>query len=131
MRLRYQTERQQSGLAVRRGDLPKRGDVVSVTGAIGAGDEAGTFHAVVQHLATPDGDGPYATVQLETHTFQLPGGAIFGMGTATPGAESVYAIVGGTGRYLGASGSYVGRQSPFETGGDGTALFTLNLNPGR
>jgi len=120
-----------TGIGLQRGEMPKRGDVVTVTGVVSVGEESGTFRAVVQHLATPDGHGPYATVQQETHTFLLPGGAIFGMGSAAPGADGVYAIVGGTGRYSGASGSYLGRQRPFETGGDGTALFTLNLNPGR
>lgn len=118
---------------LRRGDIPKRGDHVSVTGAVAvAGSrDAGRFFASVQHLDNPAGHGPYALVQLETHTFQLPGGTLIGVGTMIPGQESSYAIVGGTGDYLGASGSYTGRQSPFEIGGDGTAQFTLTLNPGR
>ena len=41
--------------------------------------------------------------------------------------ENVFAIVGGTGKYLGVTGSYVARQNPLETGGDGTAEFTLTL----
>ena len=41
--------------------------------------------------------------------------------------EGSYAIVGGTGRYAGASGTYTARQSLRELGGDGTAEFTLNL----
>ncbi len=121
-----------SGL--RRGDLPKRGDLVSLTGALSIAPGSGTvgaFFASVQHLDSPTGHGPYATVQLETHTFQLPDGTLFGMGTTMAGSENTYAIVGGTGRYLGASGSYTGQQSPIETGGDGTAIFTLTLNSGR
>ncbi len=119
---------------LKRGDLPKRGDQVSVTGAlsIAPGTESvGSFFASVQHLNSPAGHGPYATVQLETHTFQLPDGTLFGMGTTMAGLANTYAIVGGTGRYLGASGSYTGQQSPLETGGDGTAIFTLTLNSGR
>ena len=123
-----------SAPGLRRGDLPKRGDHVSVTGVVamaGGTEESGAFFASVQHLDSPAGHGSYAQAQLETHTFQLPGGTLFGMGTTIRGQQSSYAIVGGTGKYLGASGSYIGKQSPFETGGDGTAQFTLTLNSGR
>ncbi len=123
-----------SAPGLRRGDLPKRGDHVSVTGVVavaGSTDEAGAFFASVQHLDNPAGHGSHALAQLETHTFQLPGGTLLGMGTTIRGQESSYAIVGGTGKYLGASGSYVGQQNPFETGGNGTAQFTLTLHSGR
>jgi hypothetical protein len=123
-----------TGSGLRRGDLPKRGDQVSLTGTLSSdasSDMVGSFFASVQHLDSPAGHGPYSAVQLETHTFQLPDGALFGMGTTIAGAESTFAIIGGTGRYLGATGSYTGRQSPLETGGDGTATFTLTLNSGR
>ena len=83
------------------------------------------------HLDNPVGHGPYATAQMETHTFVLPGGNLVGVGTTTPGAESAFAIVGGIGRFVGGSGSYVARQSPLKTGGDGTAHFVLTLNSGR
>jgi hypothetical protein len=121
-----------SGL--KRGDLPKRGDQVSVSGTLSiapATDAVGSFFASVQHLDSRVGHGSYATVQQETHTFQLPEGTLFGIGTTVPGADGAFAIVGGTGRYLGASGSYVAQQNPFETGGDGTAVFTITLNSGR
>ncbi len=111
-----------SGL--KRGDLPKRGDQVSVSGTLimnPGTDAVGSFFASVQHLDSRVGHGSYATVQQETHTFQLPDGTLFGMGTTVPGAGGAFAIVGGTGRYLGASGSYVAQQNPFETGGDGSA----------
>ena len=49
------------------------------------------------------------------------------MGTAAPGAGGVFTILGGSGRYLGATGSYVAEQNPVETGGDGSARFTLTL----
>ena len=42
-------------------------------------------------------------------------------------AENVYAVVGGTGRYAGARGSYTARQHPQELEGDGTAEFALRL----
>jgi hypothetical protein len=59
----------------------------------------------VQHLDVPGNHGPFAPAQLETHTFRLPGGTLVGMGTATPEGESVFAIIGGTGRFPGATGS--------------------------
>ena len=63
---------------------------------------------------------------LEFHTFTLGDDAIFGMGIAAD-EGSRFAIVGGSGRYLGARGSYVAEQSPFQVGGDGTARFVLTL----
>jgi hypothetical protein len=119
---------------LRRGELPKRGDQVSISGALSHAPgeaEVGTFFASVVHLDGTIGHGPYSSAQLETHTFQLPGGTLVGMGTTTGSGENVFAIVGGTGRYLGATGSYVSKQSPLETGGDGTAEFILSFKPGR
>lgn len=119
---------------LRRGELPKRGDQVSISGTLSRapGDPGvGTFFASVLHMDVTAGHGPYSSAKLETHTFQLPGGTLVGMGTSTGGGEDVFAIVGGTGHFLGASGSYVSKQSPLETGGDGTAEFTLTIKSGR
>ena len=63
---------------------------------------------------------------VESHAFRLPDGTIHGMGTAD-GADSVFAIVGGTGRYVGARGSYTARHMPIELGGDGSAAFTMTF----
>ncbi len=65
-------------------------------------------------------------VALHLHTFELDEGTILGIG-ANRLDEGSYAIVGGTGRYAGATGTYTARQSLRELGGDGTAEFTLNL----
>jgi hypothetical protein len=65
---------------------------------------------------------------LELHTFALDGeGQIFGVGAAGDG-NATFAVIGGTGRYSGARGSYVAAQSLRELGGDGTAEFTLILD---
>ena len=45
-----------------------------------------------------------------------------------PEARITGTFVGGTGRFAGATGSYTARQSPRETGGDGTAEFILTLS---
>jgi hypothetical protein len=119
---------------LRRGELPKRGDLVSVSGSLtveGSPVESGTFIASVQHLDTPGSHGPYSADQLETHTFRLNSGTLVGVGTASPFGESVFAIVGGTGRYLGVTGSYTAVQSPLETGGDGSAQFKFTIHSGR
>ena len=53
--------------------------------------------------------------------------SIFGVGAGALG-PATFAVIGGTGRYSGATGSYVARQSRRELGGDGTAEFTLTLD---
>src|SRR5215208_1668001 len=63
---------------------------------------------------------------LESHTFRLPAGTILGIGSHVEG-ESVFSIIGGTGAYAGARGSYSSSQFLREHGGDGTAEFVLNL----
>lgn len=64
---------------------------------------------------------------IEVHTFDLEHGQIFGVGASSE-AAGTFAVIGGTGRYAGANGSYVARQSLRELGGDGTAEFTLTLD---
>jgi hypothetical protein len=88
------------------------GTIVDETGA-----ELGSFRAA----ALP---GPAASFQL--HTFELGGGTLLGVGGGAL-REAIYAVVGGTGRYAGVSGSYVARQFPREAGGDGTAEFMFTL----
>ena len=41
--------------------------------------------------------------------------------------DATFTIVGGTGRYLGASGTYHAAQRPREHGGDGTATLTFDI----
>jgi hypothetical protein len=130
----YGREWSMSAPGLRRGDLPTRGQQVSVTGILATtleGEPAGAFFATVAHLDNATDHGPFASVQMESHTFQLGDGALIGMGSTTPGERGVFAVVGGTGRYLGATGSYVALQNPVEIGGDGTAEFTFTLNSGR
>ena len=80
------------------------------------GGELGTFRA-----STLPGLG----AAFALHTFELTDGTILGIGASRMDAE--FAIVGGTGRYAGATGTYTATQSPRETGGDGTARFTLDI----
>jgi hypothetical protein len=111
------------------GVLPERGDRVTISGVLSGspgGPPIGTFFATSMHLDTVDA-ARFATAEMQMHTMKLPEGNLVGMGTAVAGEATTYAVVGGTGRYLGATGSYSAVQDPFEVGGDGTALITLNL----
>lgn len=79
------------------------------------------------HAAAPSQPGGlFADASLELHTFTLEDGTLLGMGSSIKGV-SVFSIVGGTGRYQGARGSYNARQGIPELGGDGTASFEIDL----
>lgn len=90
------------------------------------GKKVGEFYSAYFATLAPFGATPFAAAAVEMHTFNLTDGTILGMGSHWDGAGS-YAIVGGTGRYLGASGSYTAKQRPVDLGGDGTAEFVLDL----
>ena len=109
----------------RRGELPQPGDRMSMFGELfdKKGERVGEFYSACFCMPAPGG-GQVANVEL--HNLTLPGGTLSAMGTAMAG-PNVFTIVGGTGRYQGATGSYVAEQRPFELGGDGTADFALTL----
>jgi hypothetical protein len=69
---------------------------------------------------------PEAAGGLQLHTFELEGGTLLGMGAATAG-EGTFAIVGGTGRYRGAAGSYTARVGADASGRLASAQFTFDL----
>jgi hypothetical protein len=83
-------------------------------------------HFTAAHLTH---NSPFAAgaSSLEIHTFALKDGTIHGLGSVARGVEGHFVILGGTGRYAGASGSYVARQNSRELGGNGTAEFHLTL----
>ena len=91
------------------------------------GTKVGEFSSAVFALGSPFGVMPAGATSLEYHSFNLHDGTIIGLGTGAAGGESVFAIVGGTGRYAGARGTYVAHQRPRELGGNGTAEFRLTL----
>jgi hypothetical protein len=91
------------------------------------GTPMGGFTATYIGLPQAAANGRLASV--EQHVFTLPGGSLMGSGMTAPGfdTEDEFAIVGGTGKYAGARGTFVLRQSPLEFGGDGTATITFRL----
>lgn len=117
---------------LRPGQLPDRGQRLLGRGELldrPNGQKVGDFFATAFGIDSAGRAGPDGAATLELHTFNLADGSIIGTGTAKASvdADDVFAIVGGTGRYVGARGSYVARQQPLELGGDGTASFTLTL----
>ena len=60
------------------------------------------------------------------HRIDLGDGGLIAVGPGTLD-DATFVIVGGTGRYLGASGTYHAVQRPREHGGDGTATFTFDI----
>jgi hypothetical protein len=108
------------------GHGPVAGERTALSGKLvdDSGAAIGDFFVSSTTFGSPLDDAPST---VESHTFRLPDGTIHGMGTADAGRDSVFAIVGGTGRYLGARGSYTARHMPIELGGDGSAAFTMTF----
>ena len=111
-----------SGRAMGHG--PEAGERSALTGELvdGGGTTLGNFYISSTTFGSQL-DLPGAVPVVESHTFRLPDGTIHGMGTA----DDAFAIVGGTGRYLGARGSYTATHMPIELGGDGSAAFRMTF----
>ncbi len=97
------------------GQLPPPGTPVYPAGTLRSesGDVVGSFRA---------GAGQEGMV---SHRIELADGAILGVGPAALTHET-FTIVGGTGRYTGAGGTYELQQNPLPIG-DGSAALTLNV----
>jgi hypothetical protein len=89
--------------AIQPGRRPTKTDVAAPLGKLRDRRDrpAGEFHAA---LLPGSGDA------LEFHQFRLKDGTILGMGVGGLSGGS-FAIVGGTGRFAGATGSYVARRA--------------------
>ena len=111
----------------RAGIGPEPGDRVTVSGELA--DESGTRLGSFSGSCFCVSDAGDGVGGVELHTLNLGDGTVHGMGTTTPGLDeaATFAVVGGTGRFEGASGSYVIRQRAVEFGGDGSADVELTL----
>ncbi len=87
----------------------------------------GQFYGSRLAIQAAPGGHTRADASVEVHTFVLPEGTLIGMGTSVLG-KAVFAIVGGTGAYANAKGSYAATQRLRELGGNGTAEFDLTLS---
>jgi len=111
----------------RLGELPTEGERISVRGDLiddRDGKPVGEFYAA--GFAIGGGSHPAQGERLELHTFKLRDGTIIGSGTAGQ-LEGTFAILGGTGSYASARGTYIARQRHEDFGGDGSAEFVLKL----
>jgi len=109
------------------GQLPREGERTSIRGDLHSepgGAPVGEFFASA--IALGGTSHPAQAERHETHTFKLHDGSIFGTGV-TGAVEGSFAVLGGTGRYAGAQGTYVARQGHEELGGDGAAEFVFDL----
>ena len=108
--------------------LPGKGDAYSVYGELyePSGVKAGEFFSRNLGVDSPFQITGAGVGSFEIHTLSLEGGTIVGVGIGG-GAERSYAIVGGTGKYAGARGSYLARQDTYGLGGVGKAELLLTL----
>lgn len=118
----------------RRGVLPQQGERSASFGQLlqaPGGEKIGEFYASSFQFGSPFGHSEVAAQAMEMHHFNFADGTIVGMGAPGASGTSVHAIIGGTGRYEGASGSYTARQEPLDLGGDGSAEFNFRIILGR
>lgn len=109
--------------------VPSKGDSYSVYGELLTspdGDKCGEFYAACLAIDSPFQVTGEGIGSLEIHTLVLAGGSIVAMG-AGGGVERSFAIVGGTGKYTGARGSYTANQDTYGLGGSGSAALKLRL----
>lgn len=121
----------------RRGQLrPGRGRVPTTPPSVHGGElrdavdgpAVGTFQANA-FLTEASLPGSPATPGLEIQTFALEGGTLFGLGAAPgPGGERACAVVGGTGRFARAQGSYVERPADDTRARQGLVEFVFRLS---
>ena len=110
------------------GKVPGKGERYAVYGELTdrSGEKVGEFFSQNVGLDSPFQITGEGTGAFEIHTLSIPGGTIVGVGVGA-GRERNYAIVGGTGKYVGARGSYLAKQDTYGLGGDGKAEILLTL----
>jgi hypothetical protein len=91
------------------------------------GEACGELTANTFSESGPFGPPSSLTSALELQTLRLRDGTLFGLGAPKSGEceERAFAVLGGTGRFAGARGSYLER--PTACGDQGAAEFTIRL----
>ncbi len=93
------------------GELPIASNTVHRKGDLSAaidGQKTGEFSATCFFPVSSFGTRNSSGTNMELHTFALGEDTLFGMGSSnSAGPGQVFAILGGTGRFNGARGSYV------------------------
>lgn len=110
------------------GRIPGNGQRYSIYGELldPSGEKAGEFYSMAVGIDSPFQVTGMGIGSMEVHTLSLTGGTIVGVGGGG-GTERTFAIVGGTGKYAGARGTYLARQNTYGLGGDGKAELLLTL----
>jgi hypothetical protein len=100
------------------------GDLLDTQG----NETIGSFHTNGFCLETRLGSPLPSESNIAFQTFVLAEGSLFGLGGGpSPGGERTCAVLGGTGRYAGAQGTYVERVPSRPAGRDAVEfVFTLN-----
>ena len=92
----------------------------TTTSATLSGDANGLLVSTLTALTDASGT---ETMLSEQQVIMLPGATLVGAGVRSMGSDAaLFAIVGGTGRYLGARGEYTVVGSHTANGGDGSAI---------
>lgn len=111
------------------GTLPTDGDQLLVTATLLLdGVDVGELHATSVHLVRPGFNVQRRVASTQSHVFHLDDGTIVGMGSGThDDRPDDFAVVGGTGRFARATGTYRARIAPIGLGGDGTGDIHFDL----
>jgi hypothetical protein len=98
------------------------GDLLDAAGK----DTVGSFHTNGFCLENTLGSPLPAASNIAFQTFVLADGSLFGLGGGPAGGERTCAVLGGTGRYAGAQGTYLERVPARPAGRDAVEfIFTL------
>jgi len=89
-------------------------------------ETVGSFHTNAFSLEAALGSPLPAASNIALQTFVLPEGTLFGLGAGAAGTDKTCAVLGGTGRYAGAQGTYVERR-PGRVSGRETVEFVFTL----
>jgi hypothetical protein len=106
------------------GRLVSSGDVLDRPG----GERIGAFYANAFHAQAPFGAQKASASSLEFHVLELKEGTLFSISSGAPssGARAL-AIIGGTDRFAGKSGTYIEKAIPGEYPGDDVRELTVTF----